>query len=76
MTKAFLPLLANNFKIMFGLSKDFKQRRRDIGPKCNKYTVVSLDKNISNPDTGNAINSSVSFAKNFCNAKYGTRRQP
>ena len=30
MTKAFLPLLANNFKIMFGLSKDFKQRRRDI----------------------------------------------
>ncbi|MDE6565570.1 MAG: hypothetical protein K2L47_00720, partial [Clostridia bacterium] len=38
MTKAFLPLLANNFKIMFGLSKDFKQRRKDIAV----YIVLSV----------------------------------
>ena len=30
MTKAFLPLLKNNLRLMFGLSKDFKQRRKDI----------------------------------------------
>lgn len=30
MTKAFFPLLSNNIKIMFGLSKDFKQRRKQI----------------------------------------------
>lgn len=30
MTKAFVPLFANNFRVMFGLSKDYKQRRKDI----------------------------------------------
>lgn len=30
MTRAFLPLLQNNLRIMFGLSKDFKQRRKDM----------------------------------------------
>lgn len=30
MTKAFLPLLQNNIRVMFGVSKDFKQRRKDI----------------------------------------------
>lgn len=30
MTRAFKPLLQNNLRLMFGLSKDFKQRRKDI----------------------------------------------
>lgn len=34
MTKAFVPLFTNNLRVMFGLSKDFKQRRKDIAVYC------------------------------------------
>lgn len=30
MTRAFVPLLKNNLRVMFGVSKDLKQRRKDI----------------------------------------------
>lgn len=30
MTRAFVPLLKNNLRVMFGVSKDFKQRRKNI----------------------------------------------
>lgn len=30
MTRAFIPLLKNNFKVMFGLSSDFKEKRKQL----------------------------------------------
>lgn len=38
MTRAFIPLLKNNIRVMFGLSKDFKQRRKDIAI----YVVLAI----------------------------------